>query len=77
MNQVSEALADMQAAYAGQWTQSLDGITVAPNPIQVDGERLPLRMAPPRLGEHTEQILREAGLLSDEISQLRVAGAIG
>ncbi len=77
VNQVSEALADMQAAHAGQWTQSLDGITVAPNPIQVDGERLPLRLPPPRLGQHTEQILREAGLALDEISQLRVAGAIG
>jgi crotonobetainyl-CoA:carnitine CoA-transferase CaiB-like acyl-CoA transferase len=29
------------------------------DPIRVDGERLPSRRPPPRLGEHTEEILRE------------------
>jgi crotonobetainyl-CoA:carnitine CoA-transferase CaiB-like acyl-CoA transferase len=29
------------------------------NPIRIDGERLPIRSSPPRLGEHTEAILRE------------------
>jgi len=76
VNQVSEALADMQATYGGAWTQVLAGITVAPNPIHVDGERLPLRRPPPRL-EHTDEILREAGLGADEITRLRETGAIG
>lgn len=29
------------------------------NPIRIDGERLPIRTAAPRLGEHTDAIMRE------------------
>lgn len=29
------------------------------HPLRIDGERLPIRTAPPRLGEHTDAILRE------------------
>jgi crotonobetainyl-CoA:carnitine CoA-transferase CaiB-like acyl-CoA transferase len=29
------------------------------NPIRIDGERLPIRAAAPRLGEHTDAIIRE------------------
>lgn len=32
------------------------------HPVRFDGERLPLGSAPPRLGEHTEKILRELGV---------------
>jgi crotonobetainyl-CoA:carnitine CoA-transferase CaiB-like acyl-CoA transferase len=29
------------------------------NPLRIDGERLPIRTAPPRLGEHTDAIMQE------------------
>jgi crotonobetainyl-CoA:carnitine CoA-transferase CaiB-like acyl-CoA transferase len=29
------------------------------DPIRVDGERLPVRRPPPRLGEHTDEVLAE------------------
>jgi crotonobetainyl-CoA:carnitine CoA-transferase CaiB-like acyl-CoA transferase len=77
VNTVSEALAAMEAAHAGGWAQAGDGMRLAPDPIRIDRQRLPLRAVPPRLGEHTDQILREAGLSPDEIAALRAEGAIG
>jgi crotonobetainyl-CoA:carnitine CoA-transferase CaiB-like acyl-CoA transferase len=49
---------------------------VLANPIKLDGERLPSRRAP-RLGEHTEEILREAGLSAAAVESLRAKGAAG
>ena len=77
VNQVSEALAAMEAAHDGAWTQAADGMRLAPDPIRVDGQRLPLRLAPPRLGEQTDAILHEAGVSAAEIESLRLAGVIG
>ncbi|HYM53533.1 MAG TPA: CoA transferase [Candidatus Dormibacteraeota bacterium] len=74
---VSEALAAMQVAHDGAWTQEVEGIRLTPNPIRVDGERLPLRLAPPQLGEHTDEVLAEAGLSSEEIAALRAGRVIG
>ncbi len=52
---VSEAVASMGAG----WTTMIDGIELAPGPISVDGSVARPTLAPPRLGEHTEAILRE------------------
>jgi crotonobetainyl-CoA:carnitine CoA-transferase CaiB-like acyl-CoA transferase len=49
---------------------------VLANPIKLDGERLPSRAAP-ALGEHTEEVLRDAGLTPGEIATLRASGAAG
>ncbi len=46
---------------------------VLANPIRLDGERLESRIAP-RLGEHTAQLLREAGYSNEEIETLRAGG---
>ena len=77
VNTVSEALAAMEAAHDGAWTQSLDGMRLAPDPIRVDGARLPLSTAPPRLGDGTDAVLDEVGFSRAEIAELRAAGAIG
>jgi crotonobetainyl-CoA:carnitine CoA-transferase CaiB-like acyl-CoA transferase len=77
VNTVSEALAAMEAAHGGGWTQSAEGMRLAPNPILVDGERLPLQAPPPRLGDGTDAILREVGFSADQVAALRAEGAIG
>ena len=59
VNSVSEAVRAMEAAQPEGWTETLDGIRLAPDPIRVDGARLPARLPPPLLGEHTETVLAE------------------
>jgi glutaryl-CoA transferase len=77
VNSVSEALAAMESAHDGAWTQELDGLRLAPTPLRMDGQRLPLRSPPPRFGDQTDEVLREAGLDAGEIAGLRAEGAIG
>jgi len=55
VNGVGEALAMMERN--GRWAQEIDGVRTAPNPIRLDGGRLPVRLPPPRLGEHTAAVL--------------------
>ena len=52
-----------------------DGYRVLANPIKLEGKRVPSRRAP-KLGEHTEAVLREAGLDDTEIEALRNAGVL-
>jgi crotonobetainyl-CoA:carnitine CoA-transferase CaiB-like acyl-CoA transferase len=77
VNTVSEALAAMESAHGGRWLQAAGGIRLAPDPIRIDGERLPLSNPPPRLGEQTDEVLLEAGLSREEIAELRSRGVVG
>jgi len=46
-------------------------------PLAMDGRRLPLRHDPPRLGEHTVELLRSLGYAMPAIRALVEAGVIG
>lgn len=46
-------------------------------PITMDGSRLPVRLQPPRLGEHCRELLLSAGYSSGEIDGLRERGIVG
>jgi crotonobetainyl-CoA:carnitine CoA-transferase CaiB-like acyl-CoA transferase len=45
-------------------------------PVSFDGERALHRSAPPAIGEHTSEILREAGYENEEIAALAAEGVI-
>ena len=76
VNSVSEALAMMELLHGGRWLQEAGTTCLAPNPIWIDGERPSTREAPPRLGEHTQAVLSEAGLDEEQIATLRASGVV-
>jgi crotonobetainyl-CoA:carnitine CoA-transferase CaiB-like acyl-CoA transferase len=45
-------------------------------PVTLDGERLPVRLQPPKLGEHTRELLREAGYTPAQLDALQARGII-
>jgi crotonobetainyl-CoA:carnitine CoA-transferase CaiB-like acyl-CoA transferase len=69
-------VAAMEAAHGGRWLQMAEGIRLPPDPIRIDGERLPLLSAPPRLGEQTDEVLLGAGMSAAEIDELRSHGVV-
>jgi crotonobetainyl-CoA:carnitine CoA-transferase CaiB-like acyl-CoA transferase len=46
-------------------------------PLAIDGKRLGVRMNPPRVGEHTRQLLQDAGYTSEDIDALLASHAAG
>ncbi|MGH2395133.1 MAG: CoA transferase, partial [Candidatus Limnocylindria bacterium] len=72
---VGEAVAAMRRIDP-DWITSVDGVQVPASPIRVDDARLPIRRPPPRLGEHTDEILGQIGLNRAEIAALRSEGVV-
>ncbi|MGH2462228.1 MAG: CaiB/BaiF CoA transferase family protein [Candidatus Limnocylindria bacterium] len=75
VHSVGEAAAAMLRVEP-DWIASRDGVQLPASPIRVDGARLPIRRPPPRLGEHTDEILSEIGLSQTDIGALRADGVV-
>jgi len=54
-----------------------DRARLAAGPCQFGGEHLVIRRRAPHAGEHTDEVLAEAGLVPDAIDGLRTSGALG
>lgn len=62
-------LADAQHPRAGK-------IKLAAAAVTYDGQKLKAYRPPPYLGEHTEEVLKEAGYSPEQIEELRKNGAV-
>ena len=74
INRISEALADVQAQHR-RMVRTIAGVPMVGSPVRIDGERADSDLPPPRLGEHTEDVL--AGVADEnELAALKSAGVI-
>jgi len=82
INNIDEVFADPQIVARGMLSKlshPLAGeIPVISNPIRFGGGAMQANRAPPLLGEHTDEVLREVlGMHQSEIQTLRGSGALG
>ena len=76
INSVSQALADVQAQHRAM-VRTIAGTPLVGSPVRIDGERADSDLPPPRLGEHTLDVLGELGLPPAELDELLRSGVIG
>jgi formyl-CoA transferase len=80
INNIAQALADPQAAARGlriDLPHPLAGhVPLVANPIKYSATPPSYDRAPPTLGEHTDEVLRECGFDAGEIGRLKSLGAV-
>ncbi|MCE4539635.1 CoA transferase [Pelomonas sp. P7] len=80
INSIAEALADPQAqargAVVGMTHPLTPGLRLVASPMKLSATPVTYRRPPPLLGQHSAELLREAGCSEEEITNWRRAGVI-
>ena len=76
INRISQALADVQAEHR-QMVRTIAGAPLVGSPVRLDGERADAELPPPRLGEHTDEVLASLGVGAEDAARLRSGGVVG
>ena len=80
VNDLAEVFADPQVRARGMIVETahpqVDTVPLVGSPLKLSATPVEPPRAPPMLGEHTFDVLREAGFSEDEIATLRANGAV-
>jgi len=75
INSITQALADVQAQHR-QMIRTIAGVPLVGSPVRLDGERADSDLPPPRLGQHTADVLEALGIDANDVERLRAARVI-
>jgi crotonobetainyl-CoA:carnitine CoA-transferase CaiB-like acyl-CoA transferase len=82
VNDIGQAFAEPQAVHRGARvtmphpTAAGGSVDLIGNPIKMSDTPVTYRHAPPTVGQHSTQVLRDCGFAEDEIAALAAAGAV-
>jgi crotonobetainyl-CoA:carnitine CoA-transferase CaiB-like acyl-CoA transferase len=76
VNDLAEIAEDPQVKHRGMIVE-VGGVPVGPgSPIRMDGTAAAAASPAPALGEHTDEVLAEAGITADEVTALRAGRVV-
>lgn len=76
INRLTQALDDVQIQHR-QMVRAIAGVPQVGSPVRLNGERADADLPPPRLGQHTLEVLDRLGLRADDVERLKAAQIIG
>jgi formyl-CoA transferase len=76
INRLTQALNDVQIQHR-QMVRAIAGVPQVGSPVRFDGDRADADLPPPKLGQHTGDILASLYFKADEVERLRAAEIVG